>query len=397
MRAVAIARLAVVAGAVSVLVAAPAAGEDVFRGSDGWKTGPSTSRVVIPADFFGPGSDPVSSIDLMGDPVVNGIDTIIERRDDVALAGCPSDGTTAIEIVALSLQGTVTVTYNGGQDPEAWDVRVCLSDCHVDPGACPQLSPGELVGSMTISQECTGGGTFTSTLPVLPKYIFTPVVGGSDMVLDLGLEGQHPEELVPPEPVKWTHSSAGGPAVPAGHPVDSNCDGVDDGDTLGSSNFVSGVGLARCTCNPSDSTQECITLTPEEALFLSHGVLPGGTDVVGCCLPPGFCKELTMQECLTQGGSDVVMVSPGKCGTVGACCFPDGTCREMAPGCCECMGGDPLGPQTRCLGDLNSDGTDDACQEFIPTVSEWGLVVLTLFLLAGAKIYFGRRSAKSVA
>ena len=29
----------------------------------------------------------------------------------------------------------------------------------------------------------------------------------------------------------------------------------------------------------------------------------------------------------------------------------------------------------------------------IPTVSEWGLVVLTLLLLTGAKIYFGRRRA----
>ena len=27
----------------------------------------------------------------------------------------------------------------------------------------------------------------------------------------------------------------------------------------------------------------------------------------------------------------------------------------------------------------------------IPTVSEWGLVIMTLLLLTGAKIYFGRR------
>ena len=29
----------------------------------------------------------------------------------------------------------------------------------------------------------------------------------------------------------------------------------------------------------------------------------------------------------------------------------------------------------------------------IPTVSEWGLVLMALLLLAGAKVYFGRRSA----
>jgi hypothetical protein len=30
----------------------------------------------------------------------------------------------------------------------------------------------------------------------------------------------------------------------------------------------------------------------------------------------------------------------------------------------------------------------------IPTVSEWGLVVMTLLLLTGAKIYFGRRGSE---
>jgi hypothetical protein len=32
----------------------------------------------------------------------------------------------------------------------------------------------------------------------------------------------------------------------------------------------------------------------------------------------------------------------------------------------------------------------DCTREPIPTVSEWGLVILTLLLLTGAKIYFGR-------
>jgi len=31
----------------------------------------------------------------------------------------------------------------------------------------------------------------------------------------------------------------------------------------------------------------------------------------------------------------------------------------------------------------------------IPTVSEWGIVVLTLLLLVGAKVYFGRRQASA--
>lgn len=44
--------------------------------------------------------------------------------------------------------------------------------------------------------------------------------------------------------------------------------------------------------------------------------------------------------------------------------------------------------------DANGNGIPDECDdEFptIPTVSEWGLVIMTLLLLTGAKIYFGRR------
>ncbi|MGB2986512.1 MAG: hypothetical protein WBE26_11590, partial [Phycisphaerae bacterium] len=55
------------------------------------------------------------------------------------------------------------------------------------------------------------------------------------------------------------------------------------------------------------------------------------------------------------------------------------------------LGGEPQGPGTVCLGDSNHNGEDDACEHPIPTVSEWGLVVIALLLLTGGKIYFGRR------
>jgi hypothetical protein len=45
-----------------------------------------------------------------------------------------------------------------------------------------------------------------------------------------------------------------------------------------------------------------------------------------------------------------------------------------------------------CRGDADGDGLDDLCDiDNIPTVSEWGLVIMTLLLLTCAKIYFGRR------
>jgi len=35
------------------------------------------------------------------------------------------------------------------------------------------------------------------------------------------------------------------------------------------------------------------------------------------------------------------------------------------------------------------------CFVVIPTVSEWGLVILTLLLLTGAKVFFGRRRVEA--
>ena len=50
---------------------------------------------------------------------------------------------------------------------------------------------------------------------------------------------------------------------------------------------------------------------------------------------------------------------------------------------------------TACLGDNSANVTDDAREEFptIPTVSEWGLVILTLSLLVGIKLKFARHSS----
>ena len=42
--------------------------------------------------------------------------------------------------------------------------------------------------------------------------------------------------------------------------------------------------------------------------------------------------------------------------------------------------------------DDDANGVPD-CLEAIPTVSQWGLVVMTLLLLTAWKVYFGRRPA----
>jgi len=74
----------------------------------------------------------------------------------------------------------------------------------------------------------------------------------------------------------------------------------------------------------------------------------------------------------------------------GACCDGDvfGTCQNDVPasqcGCKKCS----FYKDTPCI-------EIECTHNVIPTVSQWGLAVLTLLLLTGAKIYFGRRPAKA--
>lgn len=58
-----------------------------------------------------------------------------------------------------------------------------------------------------------------------------------------------------------------------------------------------------------------------------------------------------------------------------------------------CVAADECGNESSCAFDVELSETGE-CFIVIPTVSEWGLVVLTLLLLTGAKIYFGRRQVE---
>ncbi|MCH8243393.1 MAG: IPTL-CTERM sorting domain-containing protein [Planctomycetes bacterium] len=48
------------------------------------------------------------------------------------------------------------------------------------------------------------------------------------------------------------------------------------------------------------------------------------------------------------------------------------------------------GAGTSCLGDNDDSGKDDACDDPIPAVSDWGVLVLTLLLLTAGTVLFRR-------
>lgn len=148
-----------------------AAGNDEFETLGDGDTFHDFGGAPIPANFFGPGSNPFGGlVVLQGVPLAPGsnVDTIIQRHQTVSAPG----GSTALTMTGLSLKGTspITVTFNNGTPSQQWEVAVGLSAYKAS------------TGSMKINAT-----TFDSTLKVWPKFTFTRVGGGSGpLVLDTG-------------------------------------------------------------------------------------------------------------------------------------------------------------------------------------------------------------------
>jgi uncharacterized repeat protein (TIGR01451 family) len=78
---------------------------------------------------------------------------------------------------------------------------------------------------------------------------------------------------------------------------------------------------------------------------------------------------------------------------MGGCCLPNGDCEEVSEVNCAAIGGIYNGDGTLCRGDQNNNGIDDFCEEPIPTVTTWGLIIMALLLLAAGKVRFGVRES----
>ncbi len=241
------------------------AGDDAWRtgGDDGtgWSFGDPLSQFPldppppIPADFFGPGSDPFEgTITLVGVPVcsepagaLESTDTIVRRTTD---SGDLDVGPQFVEIqvVALSLvsTGPITVTYNGGQDPELWDVEVRLSDTVPQP-----------TGTMVITKTHEDGGLYESTFGIFPRFVFTRSSPPAVVQLDCGTNPGICQILEMGNPLGQPNSWVliGGPGgiqrsdfeiteFGPGIGIDEDCDGYVPGvdpATIGESNFQGGL------------------------------------------------------------------------------------------------------------------------------------------------------------
>jgi hypothetical protein len=247
------------------VVAPVSANVPVDPGIDLLVTPPGTfidfSPTPIPADFFDPGSDPFTgTVNLLGQPFpqIPPADTIVERLQ-TANVTCGTSDTIDIELVALSLTSVqpITVTFNGGSTPEMWDVQVCVSS------AVPST------GTMTINHECPEGGTFSSVLSVVPKFVFTRLSDGALRVLDPGDTKRFTADGF------WVHDPMGLPVLTSpGVQVDGDCDGALDAVLPGTSNFFAGIQQLPCnSCTPmTELPAKILTPTPHVAPNSEHGV-----------------------------------------------------------------------------------------------------------------------------
>ncbi|MFQ5410786.1 MAG: dockerin type I domain-containing protein [Phycisphaerae bacterium] len=86
-------------------------------------------------------------------------------------------------------------------------------------------------------------------------------------------------------------------------------------------------------------------------------------DLLGaCCVTTDpDCFVTTAADCAQQGGQ--YLGDGTVCGGQQACCLADGTCIDADVSCCQLLhGGTPQGAGTACLGDLDGNGIDEACE-----------------------------------
>jgi hypothetical protein len=140
------------------------------------------SRDNINRGFFGPGSDPfIGFIRLRGNPIdpstLGTTDTIMHRPEEINVVQGARRVTADLDLLALELESVnpITVTYNLGNNPEQWDVRVSR-----------QANPPE-GGRITIEQTIPDGGTYEAMVNTRLILTFTRRSDGAIRQVPLGL------------------------------------------------------------------------------------------------------------------------------------------------------------------------------------------------------------------
>lgn len=146
--------------------------------------------------------------------------------------------------------------------------------------------------------------------------------------------------------------------------------GCDDGVWLGPGSACDMCSLVAPVGACCDNQRECTLVTQFACVGGGARWLGPGADCAqclappqagACCRPDGFCYLSLPNAC-----ADGVFLGPHSgCHECGlplprACCFANGACVMLPPEECGWAGGVSIG-HPRCLGDRDGDGQDDAC------------------------------------
>lgn len=168
----------------------------------------------IPADYFGPGSDPFDGIiSFQGVPLQPGTygatDTIVDRPSGSHFGGSPPMAMIPTEIVELSLVSTepVGVTSNGGTVESFFDVFFTISPTYASEGYLTLQRTDINDDGGTILE---GTGAVDSFFDVAYEFTFVPVGGGTPVVWEDG------DFIVLSYDVPWSHVPPDGVLVVPG-------------------------------------------------------------------------------------------------------------------------------------------------------------------------------------
>jgi len=115
-------------------------------------------------------------------------------------------------------------------------------------------------------------------------------------------------------------------------------------------------------CCLEDGTCEMVDpLCCDELGGVPQGPGTACTELEACCLDDGTCLDVDPLCCDELGGTAQGDGTACSATTI-ACCLDDGAiCMDVDPLCCDDLGGSP-GYASMCIGDLDSNGIDDACE-----------------------------------
>ncbi len=305
----------------------------VDPGSDCWVTDCSGSQYSfadnpIPADFFGPGSDPFTGTVVLGGIPTGpfGTDTEITRLDplEFAINDLPSTSSTRIQVTRLDLSSCspVDISFDGGTSTASYDMIVSLSPTSVSNGM------------LTATKHSPNCGTLDLYFFVQPVFTFVEVGNpGNSVVLDTAVAGIPELEL----------AASGMPFV-----QEASLPGCDP-------NFSPGYDcpedeppccVEQCHSSFGTAPHEHCASPPDCAVYCTP-------QTGACCLSDGTCAELTADDCNAAGG--VYSGDGTDCGTVvctppfGACCQTGGGCLDgLTQGDCDAQGGAYQGDGTDC-------------------------------------------------